>query len=212
MSANDRMAQYTVAVYTIVIVMLHHCHCPVSHVRSLRVTYGISRRDHVSNESVLSIQHRRLRWLGLAGRMHGHRLPRQLLVSCRSGHRTLVLPCLRCNDIACSDLRFVSENNVHAKIGIGGDPRLLSYAPSTAGSCKFIIKLWSLPPYLQQLTNDGGSSLDHLLQCLLSFRSFHCLATPQQLSKSTRQAETLRKPAKQQCSVGSLLAAHAKFN
>ena len=90
------------------------------HMRSLRHICGISWRDHVNNESVLNkcglvsidreIQHRRLRWLGHVGRMQDHRLPKQLLFSHMSGHRSVGRPRLRWNDIARSDLNSVSEN------------------------------------------------------------------------------------------------------
>ena len=58
--------------------------------------------DHITNEIVLAkcdmvyidkeIQHRRLKWLGHVGRMSDTRLPKQLLFSQTSGHRSVGRP------------------------------------------------------------------------------------------------------------------------
>ena len=128
LSLHTKLQYFTCIVLSI---LLYGCEtwtvlpCHVSrlrafHMRSLRHICGISYRDHVNNESVLSrcglasidreLQHRRLRWLGHIGRMHDDRLPKQLLFSHLSGHRSVGRPRLRWNDIAGCDLKSVSEN------------------------------------------------------------------------------------------------------
>ena len=85
------------------------------HLRSIRRILGISRKDRVSNDEVLSraghlsmytlLSQRRLRWLGHVHRMNDGRIPKDTMYGELASRKSIIgRPWLRYQDVCTSDM------------------------------------------------------------------------------------------------------------